>query len=426
MDICIQKYGGSSLAHDVQVAEVARRVARVRRTGTAVAVVVSARGDTTDELVRAATAVSPAPDPRETDKLLATGELASAALLAIALRELGVPAVSLSGPEAGLRAVGRPGAGVIASVDVEPVRSWLDKGHVVVVAGFQALDRDGEVVTLGRGGSDTSAVALAVAHGARVCEIYTDVAGVRRADPRVVPDAGLLGRVPAAVMAEMAFSGARVLHPRSVELAAAHGVDIVVRDASGIGEGSTIFGREPAMLDSDVLEGRAGVIAVTHDDRVTQIVVEARCEVAVGSARALDAVARREIPVDSVTWSASGGSPLRMAFCVADDAVAGARAAVLEELAAHDCTVVERRGLGRVSLVGTGLLSRPGLTALALDALSGAGIAAECVLCSQARTTFLVPRDRVHDAVRTLHERFCLDHEDSGAQGEQAAPAVPA
>ncbi|WP_189225356.1 aspartate kinase, partial [Saccharothrix coeruleofusca] len=335
MEIRIQKYGGSSLAHDVQVAEVARRVARLRRTGAAVIVVVSARGSTTDELVRAATAVSPAPDPRETDKLLATGELASAALLAIALRELGVPAVSLSGPEAGLRAVGRPGAGVIASVDVEPVRSWLARGHVAVVAGFQALDRDGEVVTLGRGGSDTSAVALAVAHGARVCEICTDVDGVRRADPRVVANAGLLREVPAAVMSEMAFSGARVLHPRSVELAAAHGVDIVVRDASGPGAGSTIFGRERPMLDSDVLEGRAGVIAVTHDDRVTQVVVEARCAMGAGAARVLDAVARREISVDAVTWSADSGSPLRMAFCVADDAVDDARAAVLEELAAH-------------------------------------------------------------------------------------------
>jgi aspartate kinase len=409
MEISIQKYGGSSLADDAQVAAVAQRVAQAHRAGGAVIVVVSARGGTTDELVRSATAVSEVPDPRETDKLLATGELASAALLAIALRDLGVPAVSLSGPEAGLRAVGPPGAGVIASIDTGAVRLWLDRHHVVVVAGFQAVDDDGAVVTLGRGGSDTSAVALAVAHGASVCEIYTDVRGIARADPRVVPGAALLPVLPAAVMAEMAFSGARVLHPRSVELAAAHGVDIVVRDASGLGDGSTIFGRRAAMLDSDVLEGRAGVVAVTHDEQVTQVLVDAGCDLVEGSARVLEALARLEIAVDSVQWWSPPGAPLRMRFCVTDDAADEAVAAVRDELG---CTVALRREFGRVCAVGTGLLSRPGLTALGLTALSTAGIAAECVACSQARTTFLVARERVHDAVRALYECFGLDRHD--------------
>jgi aspartate kinase len=408
MEISIQKYGGSSLADDAQVAAVAQRVAQTHWSGTAVIVVVSARGATTDELVRSAAAVSQAPDPRETDKLLATGELASAALLAIALRELDVPAVSLSGPEAGLRAVGPPGAGVIASIEVGTVRHWLDRGHVVVVAGFQALDAEGAVVTLGRGGSDTSAVALAVAHGAAVCEIYTDVRGVARADPRVVPGAGVLQRLPAAVMAEMAFSGARVLHPRSVELAAAHGVDIVVRDSSGLGSGSTILGGRAVMLDSDILEGRAGVVAVTHDDRVTQVLIDAGCDLVEGSARALEALARLEIVVDSVQWWSHPGAPLHMRFCVADDAADEAVAALRATLADHDCAITLRRELGRVCAVGTGLLSRPGLTALGLNALSAAGIPAECVSCSQARTTFLVERGRVHDAVRTLYERFGL------------------
>ena len=415
MEISIQKYGGSSLADDAQVAAVAERVARAHRSGSAIVVVVSARGATTDELVRSATAVSDVPDPRETDKLLATGELASAALLAIALQDLGVPAVSLSGPDAGLRAVGPPGAGVIASIDTGTVREWLDRGHVVVVAGFQALDDDGAVVTLGRGGSDTSAVALAVAHGAAVCEIYTDVRGIARADPRVVPGAGLLPVLPATVMAEMAFSGARVLHPRSVELAAAHGVDIVVRDSSGLGDGSTIFGGR-AMLDSDVLEGRAGVVAVTHDDQVTQVLVDAGCDLVEGSARVLEAVARLEIPVDSVQWWSHPGAPLRMRFCLADSAADEAASAVREELG---CTVTLRRELGRVCAVGTGLLSRPGLTALGLNALSEAGITAECVACSQARTTYLVARDRVHDAVRTLYQCFGLDQHDHDLEGSR-------
>ncbi|MEV6908135.1 aspartate kinase [Amycolatopsis sp. NPDC051071] len=417
MDIRIQKYGGSSLADAAKVASVARRISRTHREGTPLVVVVSARGDTTDDLVRAAVETSDTPDPRELDKLLATGELASAAILAIALGELGIPAISLSGPDAGLRAVGKPGAGVIASVEKDRLHERLASGQVVIVAGFQALDPAGAVVTLGRGGSDTSAVALAVAFGAPVCEIYTDVEGVRRADPRVVPQAGLLRSLPAPVMTEMAFSGARVLHPRSVELAAAHGVDIVVRDASGQGQGSTIIGKGATMLDAEVLEGRAGVIAVTHDDRVSVVAIDADCDRARGSARVLDALSRVQIPVDSVVWSSPPGTPLRMEFCVSDVLRDAAVNAVRDGL---DCSVAVRRELGRVSVVGTGLLSRPGLTALGLSALATADIAAECVSCAQARTTFLVPRDRVHEAVTVLYGCFGLDDTDT------TTPVIPA
>ncbi|WP_410582733.1 aspartate kinase [Amycolatopsis sp. lyj-108] len=417
MDIRIQKYGGSSLADAAKAASVAHRIARTHREGMPLVVVVSARGDTTDDLVRSAVEASNTPDPRELDKLLATGELASAALLAIALGDLRIPAVSLSGPDAGLRAVGRPGAGVIASIEADRLHERLSRGQVVIVAGFQALDPTGAVVTLGRGGSDTSAVALAVALRAPVCEIYTDVEGVRRADPRVVPEAGLLRSLPAPVMTEMAFSGARVLHPRSVELAAAHGIDIVVRDATGRGQGSTIIGKGASMLDAEVLEGRAGVIAVTHDERVSVVAIDAECDRVRGSAQILDALSRVEIPVDSVVWSSPPDAPLRMEFCVSDVLRDAAVEAVREAL---DCSVVVRRELGRVSVVGTGLLSRPGLTALGLSALAAADIAAECVSCAQARTTFLVPRDRVHEAVTVLYECFGLDEADT------TTPVIPA
>lgn len=409
MEITVQKYGGSSLATEEQVVAVARRLALAHRRGAALIVVVSARGDTTDELVRAAAAVSATPDPAEADKLLATGENASAALLAIAVRGLGVPAVSLTGPQAGLRAAGRPGRGMVSDVDTGPVRELLATRHVVIVAGFQAATDRGEVITLGRGGSDTSAVALAVAHGAPRCEIYTDVDGIRRADPRLVPGPALLTEVGADVMGEMAFAGARVMHTRAVELAAAHGVDIAVHNAADPGAGSTIIGRRRAMLDpvspGSRYEGSAGVTAITHDLSVAQLVVATSGELLERAAVILDALARRQIVVDSVVWRTGPDQALEMTCLVARAAATEALAAVSE---AGGGTGQVRSSVGTVSVVGIGLLSRPGLTALALRAFVEADIDAECVSATQARTTFLVDSDCVPEAVGTLYHRFEL------------------
>ncbi|HEV2783347.1 MAG TPA: aspartate kinase [Actinophytocola sp.] len=407
MEILVQKYGGSSLATDRQVVLVARRVARAHRRGASVIVVVSARGDTTDDLLRAAGLVGVAPDPVETDKLLATGETASAALLAIALRGLGVPAVSLTGPEAGLRAVGRPGHGVVASVAVEPVRRWLTERHVVVVAGFQAASDHGPVITLGRGGSDTSAVALAVAHGADRCEIHTDVDGVRRADPRIVTKPARLPEIDAGLMAEMAFSGARVIHTRAVELAAAHGIDITVHNSARLGRGSTIIGRRTGMLDPGTIEGRAGVAAVTHQLAVGQLFVRTSRGRLPTAAAIFDALAQRQITVDSVTWRTRPDGELELSCCIPESAVVDARAAV-NRIAGNGGAAWVRRSLATVSAVGTGLLSRPGLTALAMRAFLETGIDAECVSASQARITFLVPAEQVHDAVSALYRQFGL------------------
>ncbi|TDV54234.1 aspartate kinase [Actinophytocola oryzae] len=421
MEIRVQKYGGSSLATDRQVVRVAGRVAQSYRQGAQVIVVVSARGDTTDELVRAAEAVSSGPDPHETDKLLATGENGSAALLAIALRDLGVPAVSLTGPEAGMRATGRPGVGTVSHVDAAPVRRWLSRRHVVVVAGFQARDELGAVITLGRGGSDTSAVALAIAHDVSLCEIYTDVDGVRSADPRIVTDPALLDELDAEVMAEMAFSGARVLHSRAVELAAAHGVDILVADSAGRGHGSTIIGRRTGMLDTSAetvprpapggYENRAGVAAVTHDRSVAQLVVRAGGEPAARVAGVLDVLALRQIAVGSVVWRPVGEDELQLTCSVPEVAAAEALSAVNGVVVPDGGSAWVRRSVGAVSVVGIGLLSRPGLTALAMRTLVDAGVDAECVSCTQARTTFLVEAEQVPAAVAALHEQFELNQE---------------
>jgi aspartate kinase len=434
MGTTVQKYGGSSLATEDQIAGIARRLAAEHHRGTTLLVVVSARGKTTDDLVRAAASVSSAPDPTETDKLLATGELAAAALLAIALRERGVPAVSLSGPEAGLRAIGRHGAGVVETVDTRPTRDWLDRGQLVVVAGFQACNGDGEVITLGRGGSDTSAVALAVSHGARVCEIYTDVDGVRCADPRIVPGAPLLAEVDAGVMVEMSFSGARVMHPRAVELAAAHGVDIVVRHSSGRGRGTVIqsgvirsgaiLGGKPAMPDDSTIEGRAGVVAVTHDPAIAQVVVRAAAEHTPCGIGVLDALADRQIAVDPVVWWSLPPEELRMTFCVPESTVDEVMATVGTALEAHGGVAEIHHPVGKVSIVGVGLLSRPKISASALAVLASQGIDVRCVSCTQARTTVVVDRDRVHDAVKVLCREFGLDR----TAGSEAvlSPATPA
>lgn len=423
MEITVQKFGGSSLATDQQIDAVAERIAAAHRAGQALAVVVSARGNTTDELVAAAETlhdparldaaptkgtahrfdgVPPhdAVSARETDQLLATGELVAAALLAIALRGRHVPALSLSGAQAGLRATGRHGAGVVTAVDTAPIRGHLAAGQVVVVAGFQALADSGDVITLGRGGSDISAVVLAVAHGASACEIYTDVNGVYSADPRVVEGARVLPALPAPVMAEMAWSGARVLHPRAVELAATHGVDVVVRHAHRGEPGSTILGRNPMLLEESV-----GISAVTHEDAVAQVIISSGERRSLSGVEVLDALARNQIAVDALAWSPPTADP-RMAFCVPADAVEDVRAALEPVAAAGGGAVEVRTTVGKVSLVGTGLLSRPGITAKALVELAELGIPAECVSSTQARLCFIVPAGRVRDAVVALYHRL--------------------
>ncbi|MEU7230362.1 aspartate kinase [Streptomyces chrestomyceticus] len=408
MDIAIRKYGGSSLATDQQVASAAEAVAQAHGQGKSLVVVVSARGQKTDELVRSAAGLGRVPDPLEMDKLLATGEAESAALFAIALRNLGVPAESLSGAQAGLRAVGRHGAGFVSDVDPEPLNSRLERGRVAVVAGFQAQNPEGATITLGRGGSDISAVALAVGHRTRVCEIYTDVDGVHRADPRVIPGAPLLPWVDAETMSEMAFSGAGVMHARAVELAAAHGVDVVVRNAADWTRQTTIVGRSTDVPGAGGIEGRAGVVAVTHDRAVTQVVVNGGAGFA-----ALDTVARMQIAVDSVTWRSEPSDDLHMAFCLPEAALEEALAELAGVVRAEGGSVETRRSLAKVSLVGVGLLSRPGTTIGALTALKNRQIAAHCVSATQARTTFLVPRARVEEAVAALYEEFLLDLDEN-------------
>ena len=407
MEILVQKYGGSSVATLERVHHVARRIAESHRAGCHTVVVVSARGDTTDELLRLAGETSATRPPREVDQLLASGECASAALLAIALNGLGVPAVSLTGPQAGVRAAGRHGAGVIASVQTRRIRRLLERGNVVVVAGFQGLNAGGDIVTLGRGGSDTTAVALAAELRAGRCEIYTDVPGVLTADPRVVPTARVLPVVDAAVMAEMAFAGARVLHPRSVELAAMERIEVYVRGTFTSGPGTVI----PGGVDVNELETRGVVVAVTHDLDVARVLVHCRGARRDLAGDVLGVLAAGGVPVDLVARSGPYEDEFRMGFTMRRSDAAELAPALHRTAAALGGAVRIEENIGKLSVVGMGLLSRPEYTARTLAALSAAGIGTSWLSTSQLRTSVTVPLDRVLDAVEVLHREFELDRE---------------
>jgi len=411
VEILVQKYGGSSLATLERVHHVARRVAQAHRTGRGTVVVVSARGDATDELIRLATETSSRRPARELDQLLASGECASAALLAIALHGLRVPAVSLTGPQAGVLASGRHGSGVITAVRTDRMTGLLRDGNVVVVAGFQGLNAEGDIVTLGRGGSDTTAVALAAELRADRCEIYTDVAGVYTADPRVVPDARALVEVDAAVMAEMAFAGAKVLHSRSVELAAMEQIEVHVRSTFAR-DGGTVITPGSEMK---VLETRGVVVAVTHDLDVARVLVHSRGSRKDLAADVLGLFARHSIPVDLVARSGPYEEEFRMGFTVRRSDVPEIRPALEEALAALGGAVVVEANVGKLSLIGMGLLNRPEYTARMLAALSTAGIHTSWISTSQLRTSVTVPLDRLLDAVHILHREFGLDRDEATA-----------
>ncbi|MBT2479515.1 aspartate kinase [Streptomyces sp. ISL-94] len=402
----VQKYGGSSLSQTERLRRVSERVAATHRAGRRTVVVVSARGDTTDELLELVEEVggrhAARRAPREIDQLLATGEYASAALLALALERLGVPAVSLTGAQAGIRVVGRHGEGVIDSIDTGRVRRCLDEELVVVVGGFQGLNDAGDVVTLGRGGSDTTAVALAAALDAGSCEIYTDVDGVYTADPRLVESARKLPRVAADVMVEMAFSGAKVLHSRSAELAAAKGVELHVRSSLVDREGTVVSGG-----DTSLLETGSAITAITSDTDVARILVHCKGRSDPAS-EILALLAGNAVPADLVARSGLQEDEFRMGFTVRHSDVARIEEPLESAVAPFDGGISVDTEVAKVSLIGMGLLNRPEYLARLTTVLSGAGIGTSWISSSQLRVSVIVPRHEHVRALRLLHAEFGL------------------
>jgi aspartate kinase len=408
LGIVVQKYGGSSVATAEHIRAVAERVGRARESGLDLVVVVSAMGKTTDRLLRLAGEVSRDPSPREIDQLLATGEEQSVALLAMALHDRGVAAVSLTGPQAGMTVTGRYGSGVISEIRPERIHRLIKEGRVVIVAGFQGMNSLGDVMTLGRGGSDTTAVALAAALGAERCEIYTDVEGVYTADPRIVKGARHIPAISPEEMAEMSWRGAKVMHPRAVELGALYGVEIHVRSSFQEGPGTMITGGK----DLERLETRETLAGIVHDLDVSRVTLNGIRTGPGTLSRVFAPLAERGISVDVIVESGVKGGTADVAFTVRRGDFAEARRLAGEVAGSLGGVVEGEEDLGKVSVVGTGMLNRPGYAARMFASLGEAGIPIRMVSTSEIQVTCVIPAERVEEAVRQLHRDFELEERD--------------
>ncbi|RLT35784.1 MAG: aspartate kinase [Chloroflexi bacterium] len=406
MALVVQKYGGSSVGDAAKIQRVADRIARRVRGGDQVVAVVSAMGDTTDELIDLARQISTRPSAREMDVLLHTGEIVSSTLMTMALHEQGIAAISLTGAQAGIHTDAVYGRARISGIDTERMRRELDAGRVIIVAGFQGLSEDFDVTTLGRGGSDTTAVALAAALKSDRCEIYTDVAGIFSADPRVCPAARPLRDIGYDEMLELATTGARVMHARAVEVGALYDVEILVASTFDETAPGTIIHRETTMEQANKVRG------IAHQSQVAKVTVRAVPDRPGIAAHLFEPLAAAHISVDTIVQNASVEGLTDLTFTVASDDMAQAVDVVrkaLPELGAED--VVTDGDLGTVSVVGTGMASAPGYAATMFRALFDGGINIELISTSDIRITCLVRKAQVADAVRVLHEAFALDRE---------------
>lgn len=411
--VLVQKFGGTSVDGPERVRNAARRVLAARQAGYAVVVVVSAPGDMTDRLLEQARELSPRPNPRELDVLLSTGEQISIALMAMALEAMGQPAVSLTGLQAGIRTDGVHGKARILRVDPDRILAELRQGKVVVVAGFQGVDPQLDITTLGRGGSDLTAVALAAALGAEGCEIFTDVDGVYTADPRIVPGARRLDVISHEEMLELASLGAQVMQARSVEYAMRLGVALRVRSSFSDGPGTWIR-RDPYVEHVPVV---TGVACDRKTARITLLGLPDRPGVAHGL---FAAVAERQVNVDLIIQSAQREGRTDISFTVPEDEFDPALEAARRVAADLGAQAVEHdRDIAKVSVVGAGMLNTPGVAARIFGALAEAGINIQLVGCSEIKVSCVVARSEAERAVRALHDAFGLDR---SGQWQPAAP----
>jgi len=410
----VQKFGGTSVADPERLRRVARRVVATAGSGVQVCVVVSAMGSTTDELIDLAGQISERPHPRELDMLLTAGERISMALLAMAINDLGRDAVSFTGSQAGIVTDTRHGKARIVELRTHRVREALDEGRVAIVAGFQGVSTTSDVTTLGRGGSDTTAVALAAGLGAEACEIYTDVEGVFTADPRIVPSARKLAAVSYEEMLELAASGAKVLALRSVEYARNHGVPIHVRSTFAESDGTWVV-REEDVLEQAIISGIASDLT---EAKVTILGVPDRPGIA---GRVFRPLADAGIHIDMIVQNVSAEGHTDISFTLPTADLPHAEP-ILERVARE----VEASGftcdedVGKVTLVGAGMRSHPGVAAGMFESLAEAGINIEIISTSPIRISCVVRTADLERAVQVLHDHFRLD-EDVLLQGDAAA-----
>ncbi|MGH3955608.1 MAG: aspartate kinase [Mycobacterium sp.] len=411
MALVVQKYGGSSVATAERIRRVAERIVETKKNGNDVVVVVSAMGDTTDELLDLAQQVCPAPPPRELDMLLTAGERMSNALVAMAIHSLGASARSFTGSQAGVITTGRHGSAKIIDVTPGRLRSALDEGQVVLVAGFQGVSQDSkDVTTLGRGGSDTTAVALAAALKADVCEIYTDVDGVFTADPRIVPNAARLDKVSFEEMLEMAAAGAKVLMLRCVEYARRYNVPVHVRSSYTDKPGTIVSG---SMEDIPVEE--AILTGVAHDRGEAKVTVVGIPDVPGYAAKVFRAVADAEINIDMVLQNISKVEDGKTDITFTCPKESGPTAVEKLDSLKNEIgfsQVLYDDHIGKVSLVGAGMRSHPGVTASFCEALAKAGVNIELISTSEIRISVLVKDTELDAAVRAIHDAFDLGGEE--------------
>lgn len=411
MSLIVQKYGGSSVADAESIKRVAKRIVETRKAGHEVVVVVSAMGDTTDELMDLANQVVPLPSGRELDMLLTAGERISMALLAMAIKGLGVAALSFTGSQAGMITDAQHGSARIVDVTPKRVREALDEGAVAIVAGFQGFNRGtGDITTLGRGGSDTTAVALAAALDADVCEIYTDVDGIFTADPRVVKSATKIDRISSEEMLELAAAGSKVLYIRAVEYARRHGVTLHVRSSFNNNEGTLVV--NPVDGETTVEEPLiAGVAADLSEAKITVVGVP---DIPGKAAQIFTIVAKSNANIDMIVQNVSAASTGRTDISFTLPKADGAAT-----LAALEASRVEvgfenllyDDQIGKLALVGAGMRTNAGVSAKLFTALFDAGINIEMISTSEIRISVVTRADTINEAVRVVHTAFDLDGE---------------
>lgn len=407
MGLLVHKYGGTTVADPDRIRRVAEHIRSTREAGHELVVVVSAMGHTTDELTALAGAVSEDAGrrhPREMDMLLTAGERVSMALLAMAVRELGVEAISFTGSQAAIITDTRHTGARIEEVRADRVREELERGRVVIVAGFQGVSRDREVTTLGRGGSDTTAVALAAALGADRCDVYTDVAGVYTGDPSVVAAARPIAHIEPEEMTELAVSGARVMHPRAVEIAGRYGVPVRVRSTMTEAEDGTLIARREPTMEDPV------IIGVASEGAYARLVLRGLPPAMPSMTGLLDRLAATGVSVDLLSQVDGPDGRRTIQLTVREAELEEARAecaAVVEERGGSE--VAEKTGLARVTLVGSGMHKRPGVFARVFRVLEDGGVSVHDVSASSTSIIVMVDGEREAEAVRLLHAGFGLE-----------------
>jgi aspartate kinase len=421
--LVVMKFGGSSVANADRMKRVARRIAREQANGSQLVVVVSAMGDTTDELLALAAAITDDPDARELDVLLATGEHQSATLVSMALHSLGVPAISLTGPQAGITTDGTYGRARIAGIDPRRVRAELAAGKVVIVAGFQGMSvkplhtlestpgasdvHAAEITTLGRGGSDTTAVALAAQLKADRCQIFTDVKGIYTADPRIEPDASQLPVIGYEEMMELAHQGAQVMQTRAVELGWVNGVVIEVLSSFEDAPGTQI-------REDPLVEQRNKVRGLAHDRNVAKITLVSVPDQPGVARKVFGPLADAGINVDMIVQNVGHGGATDLSFTIPRVELAKAKRMLeplVHDLGCRDLTTDS--SVAKVSIVGAGIQNAPGYAARMFGTLADAGINIEMISTSEIRITTIIAEDRVEDAVRALHAAFQLEQPET-------------